>query len=167
MLTRNSVMGNEVVIISIGGKEQRVTTVHKGLLLRDAPALCANITASDGPVSYLQLPDDDFTAIKLFMECIYSRSVPGVTASMDHATRGLRMKELARLYCFCEKHHVNFQVRNKVMDAIQDGFRLLGRAPPPVFVEEIYKNTSPTSVRVTIKATFRIVNLDVFIIYIC
>ncbi len=142
-LLRSSVMGSEIVVVT-GGNNQ--VTIHKGLLCTSAPSIANMIAVTSETEQKLALPDVDPAVLKLFAECLYTRCVPRVSSSTNPATQCIRLRHLIQLYAFAEKYHVAFKVRNKIMDAIQDGFNHMKKFPEAALVTAIYKNTGPNSV---------------------
>lgn len=134
-------MGCDVVNIYVGDAKQPVA-IHKGLLAHYAPAIY-NMANS---VKDLVLPDVLPTVFKFFVECLYSRRVPDVTHDMKNLAQGFRLKYLIHLYAFTDRYHMKFELKNMIMDRIQDGFLLMNMCPDPDFIATIYANTTPGSV---------------------
>jgi len=79
------------------------------------------------------------------VDFIYTKQVPSVTAGADLVAQGVRLRELCMLYAFADNLFLHSTFRNKVMDAIQDGFALFGRSIEPGIVKNIYESTTANS----------------------
>lgn len=141
----DSDMGYETVNIYIGDPSKKFT-IHKNLL-------CATGTVFDKMYNSelfksgckVVMNTEDPAAFKLFVDYLYSRRVPGATTSMSIAAQSLRVKQLCQLYAYADKLEMNYEIRNKIMDKIQDGFTLINVTPEPGLLGAIYSHTSASS----------------------
>jgi hypothetical protein len=139
-----SEMGSEIIQIGIG-KVPTKFAIHKDLVCRTGEAMAALINKPLAPGKIVVLAAEDPAIFKLFVELMYSRNVPAVTETMVPVAQAARINQLCQLYAFLEKYQVKFDIRNKVMDRIQDGFALTNLLPEPGIVKAIYQHTSLTS----------------------
>ena len=61
---------------------------------------------------------------------------------MTPVAQALRLKDLCQLYSLIDLLQVRFDIRNKVMDRIQDGFAVIDKFPEPQLIAAIYQHTS-------------------------
>ena len=140
-------MGSEVVSLYIGdGPHQQVFTIHKNLLF-GAGAIFEEMFSPKilKPGQKMVLKNEDPIAFKLFVEFLYSRNAPAVTSAMTPGKQAIRVNHLCQLYAFLEKYQVKWEIRNKVMDRIQDGFAVLNMLPQPRMITSVYQHTPLTS----------------------
>jgi hypothetical protein len=137
-------MGSEIIQIGIG-KLPTKFAIHKELICRTGEAMGALVNSPLAPGKIIVLSAEDPAIFKLFVEYIYSRKVPAATEAMTPGARASRVNHLCQLYAFLEKYQVNFEIRNKVMDCIQDGFALTALLPESGIIKAIYQHTSINS----------------------
>jgi len=122
-------MGFELITIYVGN-EQHAFGVHKNLLSASGTYF-QNLCNSSQQLkqSSIHLKDELTTAVKLFIEFLYTKAVPPVRASSPDVQQAERLKDLCQLYAFADTYKLHNPIRNKAMDAIQDGFLLIGKFP--------------------------------------
>ncbi|KUJ22635.1 uncharacterized protein LY89DRAFT_763083 [Mollisia scopiformis] len=145
--TITDMLGSEMVVVAVGKVQEKIT-IHKGLLDNYAPAMskAAVLLSTQAPIFELDLPNVDVAVFKLFAQVMYSGGqVPSITATMLPLTQIVLIRSLAQLYTFFERYHIKFELCNKIMDRIQDGYVVMKTFPSSDFASSIYKNTSPVS----------------------
>jgi hypothetical protein len=129
-------MGSEVVCIYIGlGKAE--FSIHKQLLLSAGQIFKAS--------ERVTLGKEDPAVFKLFVEFLYTNNVPNVHPSMSAPANDERLANLCKLYAFANKFRVVNRIANRIMDAIQDGFRFVNKLPDLHLVRTVYEHTMPGS----------------------
>lgn len=133
-------MGSEIVRIYVGlGKAE--FAIHKQLLLDAGPIFADMFPPSRKPTDRVILGKEDPQVFKLFVEYLYTKAVPRVQGVMNAQYNDQRLQYLCKLYAFCDKFQVEAQIRNKVIDAIQDGFLLMCTLPDIQLIKSIYQHT--------------------------
>jgi hypothetical protein len=109
--------------------------IHKNLIRRTS-AYFFDMYKTEPPAGRrFALNDEDPQVFKLFVEFLYTQRVPAVSTTMSDGARALRTKQLCQLYAFADRFQVQFEIRNRIMDKIQDGFAVLDKFPEPGLVQ--------------------------------
>ena len=137
-------MGTEVVQVGVG-QPPVVFSVHKNLLCMMGKKLqdMANLKLPKGQV--VVLANEDPNVFKLFLNYLYQQRVPQVLPNTSALVQAARLRDLCQLYAFADKNDIIHTFRNKVMDAIQDGFVLMNAFPKPPLILQVYERTLITS----------------------
>lgn len=126
-------MGSEVVTIAVGEKDT-IFNIHKNLIRATSAFFYDVLRVDPATDETFALKNIEAAVFKLFVEFLYTKRVPAVSASMTPSTQALRTKQLCQLYAFADHFHLNFEIRNKIMDRIQDGFLIMDKLPEPGLV---------------------------------
>ena len=137
-------MGSELVNVQVGA-EKLTFSVHKNLICNAGDHFMTMFTTPLKPNQIVSLSKAHPDAFKLFIDYLYSKRIPAVTRAMVLVKQGARLRELCQLYSFLESYDAKVIIRNKVMDAIQDGFAIMNKFPQYHLIKGIYSNTGPGS----------------------
>jgi hypothetical protein len=137
-------MGSEVLAIGVG-QEKVVFNIHKNLLIAAGKKFqdVANTRLPPGRIAVLHKTQPDI--FKLFQDYLYQKRVPPVMANTTPLAQSKRLKDLCQFYVFADELELNNTIRNKIMDAIQDGFVIMDKLPDPGLVDSIYSHTTVSS----------------------
>lgn len=130
-------MGSEVIAIVVGEKDT-IFNIHKNLIRATSAFFYDMFRVDPTPGLRFALKEIDVAVFKLFIEFLYTKRVPAVSPSMTPQSQALRTKQLCQLYAFADQFHLNFEIRNKIMDRIQDGFLVMDKFPEPGLVRGMY-----------------------------
>jgi hypothetical protein len=133
-------MGSEVVRTYIGiGKVE--FSIHKQLLLSAGHIFSEMFPPGRKSTERVTLGKEDPHIFKLFVEYLYTKTVPRVHGGMNAQASAKRLHDLCQLYAFSDKFQLEFTICNKIMDTIQDSFYFLGTLPDISLVNAVYQNT--------------------------
>ncbi|RDL36922.1 uncharacterized protein BP5553_06274 [Venustampulla echinocandica] len=134
-------MGYEMVSVTVG-KGRHMFTIHKNLICATGSNLGKMFSTRkvDDPIHF---PSETPGVFILFVEYLYKNTVPCVSATSSVTAQAVRLRDLCQLYVFGEQVEMDIEIRNKVMDSIQDGFRSINRFPDANLVQCIYGRTKP------------------------
>lgn len=134
ILTVRSEMGCEIVTLYVGPNEV-MFNVHKNLIVATSGLFADFFQAPLAPGQKHHLKEDEVDAFKLFTEYMYSKRIPAVDDMfMEPSDMARRIKGLCQFYAFADKYYLKFEIRNRIMDHIQDGFREMKKLPEPGLV---------------------------------
>lgn len=136
-------MGYQVVKFIVG-TERTPFTFHKNLIAASGGKL-GNLVSSLGKNEALKLPSVAPGVFILFAEYLYKKEVPGLDPASNAATKGDRLVCLGLFFIFAEDYEMVDELRNKIMDRIQDVYRILNKFPRAIDVEAVYNATKPES----------------------
>ncbi|KAI6246204.1 hypothetical protein HI914_05853 [Erysiphe necator] len=134
-------MGSEVVQLLVGA-DKKLFTIHRDLLLATGDAFVKAFDPKKNTKGRITMSSKNPDVLKLFIDFIYTRHVPGITTSMSENSKIFRIRNLCQLYVFAEELDLQTVIRNQILDQIQDGFLLLDRFPDASLILSIYRNTS-------------------------
>ncbi|TAQ83947.1 hypothetical protein B7494_g7726 [Chlorociboria aeruginascens] len=138
-------IGCDIVRVYIGKKGPttgKLFTVHKKLICAASStfkeAFSAKLASNNKVVIFAkEVP----AVFKLFLEYLYLKHVPYVKPHDIPTTQAARLHLICQLYAYGAKFKIAPEFENKVMDAIQDGFRVLQHFPEAPMIKNIFDNT--------------------------
>ena len=133
-------MGSEVIRIYIGLSKVEFS-IHKQLLLSAGHIFADMFPPGRKPTERVTLGKEDPKVFKLFVEYLYTKTIPHVNSSMSLQANQQRLHDLCQLYAFSDKFRLEVKICNKIMDAIQDGFLFLDKLPDLPLVAAVYQHT--------------------------
>ena len=133
-------MGSEVIHIYIGLSKVEFS-IHKQLLLSAGHIFADMFPPGRKPNERVTLGKEDPQVFKLFVEYLYTKTIPHVHGSMASHANEQRLHDLCQLYAFSDKFRLEVKICNKIMDAIQDGFLFLEKLPELPLVAAVYQQT--------------------------
>lgn len=138
-------MGSEVITLIIGeAPEQKRYTIHKNLL-RDCGGVFQDMCDKETTGRPLTLKNERPEVFKLLVDYCYSSKTPQVPMSGSAPLRSDRLKKIVQLYALADKYQMHKDIRNRLMDNIQDGFISLDKFPEEPMIQSVYAHTHPES----------------------
>ncbi len=132
-------MGWETVPIQIGtGQRGKKFAVHKNLICATSAIFMDMFSNPPRQGHTFSMPKEDVDTFDLFNNYLYTKRIPDFSPSMTPQYRAYRTRVLCQLYTFAEKYSLKFEIRNKIMDRIQDGFLITGLPIGPELALAIY-----------------------------
>lgn len=144
LMVFGSEMGSMMVALVVGPKKECIS-VHRNLISGHGTYFDRLINASDEPDQPISLTAEVPSVVKLFIEYLYTKTIPPVRLGTDRLSQAERLKDLCQLYTFTDRYCMGNVIRNKVMDSIQDGFLAMNKLPEPGLVKAIYDHTKEGS----------------------
>src|SRR4051812_25501019 len=99
-------MGSQVVSLYVG-PDKTEFSIHLNLLVSTGPIFADMFRAAKKPTERVTIATESPAALKLFVEYLYTKTVPKVKANMSEIAKGERMRDLCRLYAFVDKFNLN------------------------------------------------------------
>ncbi|PVH85711.1 hypothetical protein DL98DRAFT_36737 [Cadophora sp. DSE1049] len=138
-------LGYEIVTLVVGkDPTTEPFAVHKNIL-RDVGGVFAKMCEESPSGSKILLPEEDPEVIKLLIDYAYSDELPMVSVHSNEGERGVELRRLVQFYALVEKFNVNYEIRNKVMDNIQNGFYIVGKLPEGPLIQAVYDHSTSES----------------------
>ncbi|KAG9246596.1 hypothetical protein BJ878DRAFT_274473 [Calycina marina] len=137
-------LGWEMVVMRVGTGGTAMSA-HKSLLVNTSPRFAQaidHVIAEDREITFSEETPE---MMKIFMEFLYTKRVPTVHEYASPIDQSSRIKNLCKMYIFAEKYYMHREIRNRVMDVIQDGFLIINSFPTEGVAANIFEKTSPTS----------------------
>jgi hypothetical protein len=133
-------MGSEIVHLYVGSNKVEFT-IHRQLLLGAGHIFSEMFPPERKPTERVTLGKEEPRVFKLFVEYLYTKTIPGVHRGMGLQANTQRLHDLCQLYAFSDKFQIDPIISNKIIDAIQDAFLFLEKLPDLPLVSAVYLNT--------------------------
>jgi hypothetical protein len=133
-------MGSEMVTLYVGQKQEPFS-VHKNLICSTGKFFDEFLNVSRPAGQRIVLAAETPAVFKLFIEYLYTKSIPCVRQHINRLAQAQRLKDLCQLYAFADRFKLENIIRNKIMDSIQDGFCIMSKLPEGGLVKAIYEHT--------------------------
>ncbi|KAK0119332.1 hypothetical protein ONS95_008174 [Cadophora gregata] len=138
-------LGYEIVTLVVGkDPATEPFAVHKNIL-RDVGGMFVKMCEESPNGSNVRMPEEDPEVIKLLIDYAYSDELPMVSVFSTEGERGVELRRLVQFYALLDKFDVNHEIRNKVMDNIQNGFYIVGKLPEGPLIQAIYDHSRSES----------------------
>ncbi|KAH7363921.1 hypothetical protein BKA65DRAFT_389525, partial [Rhexocercosporidium sp. MPI-PUGE-AT-0058] len=138
-------LGYEVLTLVVG-VEPRVEpfAVHKNML-RDLGGKFTQMCVDSPSGTKVLLKHEDPEVFKLLLDYAYTDEIPHVSVWANANEKAIQLRNLIQFYALADKFKLNFEVRNKTMDNIQDGFYIVGKLPEGPLVHAVYEHSDADS----------------------